>query len=104
MKKRISFIKEEIAFLCSKTASKSLPKYTIALFFPKENRRDFPEEAWNRQDFPEEAWNCQDFPKKQVFSKINDIPGFFLCMIEKNRAQRYTVKEYCAQRYPEKEN
>ena len=33
------------------------------------------------------------FPKKQVISKINDIAGFFLCTIEKNRAQRYTEKE-----------
>jgi hypothetical protein len=54
------------------------------LFFPKENRRDFPEEISVFQDKP--------------------IPGFFLCTIEKNRAQRYTVRENCLQRYPEKEN
>jgi len=74
------------------------------LFFPKENRRDFPEET-------------SDFQDKRT-------PGFFQSTIEKNRvqrytvkgncsqrytvkgncSQRYTVKENCAQRYPEKEN
>ena len=32
-----------MALFYSKTSSKILPKYTIALFFSKENRRDFPE-------------------------------------------------------------
>jgi len=63
------------------------------LFFPKENRRDFPEEAWNRQDFPEEAYNRQDFREETSGFQDKPIPGFFLCTIEKNRAQRYTEKE-----------
>ena len=32
-----------MAFFYSKTSSKILPKYTIALFFAKENPGDFPE-------------------------------------------------------------
>jgi len=71
-----------MVFFHSKTSSKILPKYTIALFFSKENPGDFPE------------------AEKAPGNK--SIIGIFLSAIEKNCSQRYTVKENCSRRYAKK--